>query len=100
MNGGLDSENAFLSHVCKREFFSRQLIKISQNLVSKSPPGNSCIDVRCLVISVNYRHAPEHVYPTAIGDSFDGFQWIWRSENIASQNKLDPAVWPLGGFSA
>ncbi|CAK7217394.1 hypothetical protein SBRCBS47491_003149 [Sporothrix bragantina] len=71
--GGLGSENGFLTHICKY--------------------------LRCVVISVNYRHAPEHMYPTAADDSFLGYQWAVASEQVASLN-LDISKIALGGLSA
>ncbi|KAK0652607.1 Alpha/Beta hydrolase protein [Cercophora newfieldiana] len=76
VNGGLQSENAFLTHVCKC-----------------SP------DVQCVVVSVNYRHAPEHAYPTAINDSFDGLQWVLAPENSKVLN-IDVSRMGIGGLSA
>ncbi|CAK7198899.1 hypothetical protein SEUCBS139899_001567 [Sporothrix eucalyptigena] len=71
--GGLGSENGFLTHICKY--------------------------LRCVVVSVNYRHAPEHMYPTAADDSFLGYQWTVAPEQVASLH-LDTSKVALGGLSA
>ncbi|KAF1809994.1 hypothetical protein P152DRAFT_461071 [Eremomyces bilateralis CBS 781.70] len=71
VNGGLGSDNGFLSHVCRY--------------------------TRCMAISVNYRHAPEDVYPAALEDSFWGFQWI---RNNAATLSIDISRLVLGGCSA
>ncbi|KAK0720175.1 hypothetical protein B0H67DRAFT_643459 [Lasiosphaeris hirsuta] len=69
-DGGLDSENGFLAHVCNY--------------------------VQC---TVNYRHAPEHPYPAAINDTFCGFEWATSSENAEnlSIDNLPPSYrWCVG----
>ncbi|ETS75260.1 hypothetical protein PFICI_13744 [Pestalotiopsis fici W106-1] len=71
--GGLSSENGFLSHICKF--------------------------VNCVVISVNYRHAPEHVYPAAATDVLAGYQWIVDPKNASTLN-IDTSKVAIGGLSA
>lgn len=88
--GGLGSENGFLTHVCKCE----RTLKI---LIIKMPTDN--LDTRCVVISVNYRHAPEHVYPAAADDAFLGYKWVVSPERVTELN-LDTKHIALGGLSA
>ncbi|KAK6074061.1 AB hydrolase superfamily protein [Seiridium cupressi] len=71
--GGLDSENGFLRHVCKY--------------------------VDCVVISINYRHAPEHVYPAAANDVLKGYQWVVNPENSKGLH-INTARVAIGGLSA
>ncbi|KAF2815648.1 uncharacterized protein BDZ99DRAFT_505408 [Mytilinidion resinicola] len=71
--GGLDSENAYLTRVCR--------------------------DVKCVVISINYRHAPDHPYPAAADDSFAGLQWI-VSEEGSKELGIDIERIAVGGLSA
>ncbi|KAK4447415.1 Alpha/Beta hydrolase protein [Podospora aff. communis PSN243] len=55
------------------------------------------INTRAIVLNVNYRHTPEHTYPTAWNDLEDAFSWL--HENIALLN-ADPARVVVGGISA
>ncbi len=49
------------------------------------------------VISLDYRHAPEHVFPAAVDDALAGFRWI--AEHAADLG-LDPERIAVGGDSA
>jgi acetyl esterase/lipase len=50
-----------------------------------------------VVVSVGYRLAPEHPYPTAIQDSADAVLWLWKN---ADQHNLDRTRFVLSGDSA
>lgn len=50
-----------------------------------------------VVLHVNYRHTPEHTYPTAWNDAEDGFRWV--HDNIASLGGIPEEV-IVGGISA
>ncbi|KAH6664993.1 Alpha/Beta hydrolase protein [Halenospora varia] len=71
--GDLSSENSFLTQICS--------------------------ELPCMVISVNYRHAPENPYPAAIDDVVAGFTWI---VSPAGQKELgvDLKRIAVGGLSA
>lgn len=62
-------------------------------------PSVTLIDVGCVVISVNYRHAPEDVYPAAVEDTVSALRWILSPEN-ASELRIDINLLALGGLSA
>jgi acetyl esterase/lipase len=73
-------------------------MSVNSHYFSRTPTDNS-LDVGCVVLSVNYRHAPEHVYPAAINDAFAGLSWILSPERMADL-MLDPTRIALGGLSA
>jgi acetyl esterase len=51
----------------------------------------------CAVLSVDYRLAPEHPFPTAVEDAWDSLAWLHRS---AADLGLDPGRLAVGGDSA
>jgi acetyl esterase len=54
-------------------------------------------DARCAVLSVDYRLAPEHRFPTAVHDCFDTYAWLHAH---AAEFAIDPARLAVGGDSA
>jgi len=56
-----------------------------------------CNSVGCIVASVNYRHAPEHKFPTAVHDAYHATCWI---SNHAATFNGDAARLAVGGTSA
>lgn len=54
-------------------------------------------DARCAVLSVGYRLAPEHRFPTAVDDAEDALRWLHRA---APALGLDASRLAVGGDSA
>lgn len=88
--GGLGSENSFLTVLCS--------CLSTSSLLGLRTSAHNFLDASCVVVSVNYRHAPEHVYPAAINDSFDGFAWIVTEG--AKELGIDSSRVAVGGLSA
>lgn len=70
-SGSLDTEDATCSWICSR--------------------------AGVVVLHVNYRHTPEHVYPTAWDDAEDGFAWMHQHMDLLGGNP-DQVI--VGGVSA
>jgi len=51
----------------------------------------------CMVVSLDYRLAPEHRFPTASNDAWDALQWLARH---GARLGADPARLAVGGDSA
>ncbi|KAF8506665.1 lipase/ esterase [Russula emetica] len=39
---------------------------------------NMCKNAKCVVVSVDYRLAPENPYPEAMEDAVEALQWVWE----------------------
>ncbi|KZO99052.1 lipase/ esterase [Calocera viscosa TUFC12733] len=57
-----------------------------------------CIRSNCVVVSVDYRLAPEHIYPAAVEDSWDVLQWV--HDHGPAEISIDPKRIAVGGGSA
>ncbi|KAK4102537.1 hypothetical protein N658DRAFT_506170 [Parathielavia hyrcaniae] len=61
--------------------------------------GRIAADTGAIVLNVNYRHTPEHRYPTAFHDAADAFRWL-HSRGGAATMGGDPSRVVVGGISA
>lgn len=59
--------------------------------------ANIAINTRVLVLNVNYRHTPEHIFPTAWNDAQDAYAWV--QQNIQDLGGIAEKV-VVGGISA
>lgn len=61
------------------------------------PSGHLAAGAGCAVVSVNYRLAPEHPFPTPVRDCHEAVLWVHAN---AGQLGLDPDRLAIGGASA
>ena len=54
-------------------------------------------DANCVVVSVDYRLAPENPYPEAVEDAIETLEWVW--EQGASVLGIDTKRIAVGGTS-
>jgi acetyl esterase/lipase len=59
--------------------------------------GRVALELGVLVVSVDYRLAPEHPFPTPLEDTYTGLRWL---HDRAHELGLDPARIAIGGDSA
>ncbi|KAF2172705.1 hypothetical protein M409DRAFT_62432 [Zasmidium cellare ATCC 36951] len=55
------------------------------------------INAPVVVLNVNYRHSPEHTYPTAWNDTEDAFEWAYTNAKTLGANSQQVII---GGISA
>jgi acetyl esterase len=58
---------------------------------------NLCLNTPCAVVSVDYRLAPEHKFPTAAHDAWDAMKWVHHHADTLG---IDATRIAVGGDSA
>ena len=58
-----------------------------------------CVESNAIVISANYRHAPEAKFPAAVDDAYDALKWISANTELlgGQRKKIAIAGWSAGG---
>jgi acetyl esterase len=69
----------------------------SDEYVNDALCRHRCVNAACVVFAVDYRLAPEHKFPTALGDVQAALRWITGN---ACALGVDPDVVSIGGTSA
>lgn len=57
------------------------------------------VDVNCVVVTINYRHAPEHVFSAAHDDALAAWRWV-SNPATTGLPELDLGRIAIGGLSA
>lgn len=73
--------------MCKR----RYLYFLSRALAHLLP------DAKCVVVSVDYRLAPEKPYPAAVEDAGESLEWVWKDGKTVLG--INPEQIAVGGSS-
>ncbi|KAI0296161.1 Alpha/Beta hydrolase protein [Russula brevipes] len=66
--GNIDTNNAFCMNMCNSKACYHH--SISTEVANLS-------GAKCVVISVDFRLAPENPYPEAVEDAIEALQWVW-----------------------
>jgi len=87
--GNINTANGFCTHLCKSK---GNVVIISFHGISPTLSG-----VKCVIVSVDYRLAPENPYPEAVEDAVEALQWVWQQG--ASTLGVDTNRIAVGGSS-
>ena len=73
---------------------------IGSSATHKALCQHMAIAAGCAVVSVDYRLAPDHQFPTAVHDAFDSLKWLHQHVNTLSPQHIGHHAIAVGGDSA
>lgn len=101
ITGMMQSDCIFSGHCRNRKMKQPSVperVQVSQLSQLQAPPLTESADTPCVVISVDYRLAPEHPYPAPIEDAEEILRWV-STEGVSSL-KINKDKIAIGGLSA
>lgn len=93
--GGLDDGTDFCSFVCRGRLSCE---RGQTHLLGNSTDYLYMLEAQCVVITVDYRLAPEHPYPAAVNDTVESLRWVCSIGKDLFSLDLDRIA--VGGTSA
>lgn len=87
--GGLETETSLITYLCVGEQSPR---------VKVLTKAYETVGARCIVLTTDYRLAPENKFPAAVEDAVEVLQWVLT--NGKAQLNIDTLKIATGGGSA